>query len=264
MAMKLTPSGFVVTEGVRGGALLAFPDSVLRGIGQVLLQDNSYAGLLFLLGIFVNSPLFGMAALLELFRGWRLPVLTAPFVPTALCFFLATARFGRLQSTQLLPTAGLPSAATVEGVVDAGTLWEGTLNGVAQIFFQQNPLSGGLFLLGLLLGSRLACLLALGGALAGLLVGWGMGAAEPALRAGGYGFNSALVAVALGGVFFARSGAAMAYAGLAAMLAAFAHAALSAALEPLGMPAMTSSFVLVTWLCVLAGRGFARLRAAPG
>lgn len=328
MAMKLTPSGFVVTEGVRGGALLAFPDSVLRGIGQVLLQDNSYAGLLFLLGIFVNSPLFGMAALLgavastatamllgarrellragmfgfngvlvaiallyfltpnpltwgcvvlaaaassvlmaallELFRGWRLPVLTAPFVLTALCFFLATARFGRLQSTQLLPTAGLPSAATVEGVVDAGTLWEGTLNGVAQIFFQQNPLSGGLFLLGLLLGSRLACLLALGGALAGLLVGWGMGAAEPALRAGGYGFNSALVAVALGGVFFARSGAAMAYAGLAAILAAFAHAALSAALEPLGMPAMTSSFVLVTWLCVLAGRGFARLRAAPG
>ena len=36
-------------------------------------------------------------------------------------------------------------------------------------------------------------------ALAGLLVGWGMGAAEPAMRVGAYGFNSALTAIVLSG-----------------------------------------------------------------
>ncbi|MBS0612604.1 MAG: urea transporter, partial [Proteobacteria bacterium] len=44
--------------------LLGFVDSVLRGIGQVMLQDNSYTGLLFVIGIFFNSILFGWAVLL--------------------------------------------------------------------------------------------------------------------------------------------------------------------------------------------------------
>lgn len=325
MALKLTASGLAADDAASSAALPIFLDSVLRGIGQVLLQNNSYAGLLFLLGIWVNSPLFAaaallgavaatataqmlggarallrdgmygfngalvaiallyflapnaltwvcvvlaaaassvlLAALLAAFNAWRLPVLTAPFVLVALCVFLASARFGRLQTTQLLPTAGLPSAATIEGVVEWGTLWQGALNGIGQVFFQQNPLSGVLFLLGLLLGSRAACLLALGGAVVGLLVGWGMGAAEPALRAGGYGFNSALAALAVGAVFFPRGAARLGFAALAAVLAAFVHAALSAMLEPLGMPAMTSAFVLVTWVCVLGGRGFSRLAA---
>ncbi|HUH90749.1 MAG TPA: urea transporter [Lysobacter sp.] len=38
-------------------------------------------------------------------------------------------------------------------------------------------------------------------------------------------------------------------------------AALSAALEPLGMPALTLPFVLVTWCFVAAGPLFPRLRA---
>lgn len=36
-------------------SFLVFIDSVLRGIGQVMLQNNSYTGLIFLIGIFYNS-----------------------------------------------------------------------------------------------------------------------------------------------------------------------------------------------------------------
>lgn len=305
----------------------SFLDAFLRGVGQVMLQNNRYAGGLFLLGIFCNSVLFGvgavvggvastaaamvlgcdrallragmfgfngvlvaiallyflqpnaltwacvvlaaagssvlMAALLTLFKTWKLPVLTAPFVFTALGFFLATARFGRLHSTQLLPTAGLPTSATVEGVVTASTVVEGLVNGVAQVFFQGSLLSGGLFLLGLLVSSRAGCVMALLGSLMGLLVAWGMGAAEPAIRAGAFGFNSALTMLALGSVFFVRTPASVLYALLAAALTALVHAALSAALAPLGMPAMTLAFVLVTWIFVLAGREFGALRVAP-
>ena len=213
MAIRLPTTGLVADNGGFTHSLLNFLDCVLRGVGQVMLQGNSYAGLLFLVGLFCNSPLFGLGALLgtgvstatammlgtdrgqvraglfgfngglvaiallyflepdaltwgcvifaaacstimmagiaSLTGNWKLPALTAPFVLTSLCFFLATARFGRIESTDLLPTAGLPKAVTVEGEVTASTVVDGLFNGIAQVFFQGNVITGILFVGGL-------------------------------------------------------------------------------------------------------------------
>lgn len=306
---------------------LVFLDSVLRSIGQVMLQNNSYAGLLFLIGIFYNSVLFGfavlvgaaastataiflgiersfvraglfgfngslvaiallyfldpsllawgyvvlaavcttvvMAALLNLLNTWKIPALTAPFVLITMLFVLACARFGRLISTDVLPTAGLPRAATVEGIVTFSTVIEGLFNGVAQVFFQGNAITGVVFVAGLLVSSRRAGVAALLGSFAGLLVAWGMGAAEPAIRAGAFGFNSVLTAIALGSGLFVLNAASVAYGTLAVVVTAIVFAAMSAALEPLGMPALTSPFVLVVWLFLLASPLFSQIRPAP-
>lgn len=43
---------------------LPFIDNVLKGIGQIMLQENSWTGLLFLIGIFIGSWEGGVAALL--------------------------------------------------------------------------------------------------------------------------------------------------------------------------------------------------------
>lgn len=303
---------------------LVFLDSLLRGIGQVMLQNNSYAGLLFLLGIFYNSALFGfgvlvgaaastatamllgadraqvraglfgfngalvaiallyflepdllawgyvvvaaasttvvMTALLNLLRAMRISPLTAPFVLVTLCFVLACARFGRLVSTDQLPTAGLPHSVSVQGIVTGSTLIEGLFNGVAQVFFQGNAISGVIFAAGLLVSSRIAIVAALFGSFAGLLVAWGMGAAEPAIRAGAFGFNSVLVAIALGSGCLAMNATTAVYTTLAVVVTAIVFAAMSAALEPLGMPALTSPFVLVVWLFLLASPHFQRIR----
>jgi urea transporter len=193
-----------------------------------------------------------MAAMLAAFDVWKMPVLTAPFVVTSLCFFLAAARFGRLESTGLLPTAGLPRAAAVEGVVTVSTIGLGLFNGIAQVFFQGNVATGVLFALGLLVASRMAFAAALAGSLTGLLIAWGMGAAEPAIRAGAFGFNS---------VFFAPNRAAIAYALLAVIVTPFVVAAAAAALEPLGVPALTLPFVLVTWAFLTASRSLRRPRS---
>lgn len=326
MAVRFSPTGLVADDRVFLDSLLGFLDCVLRGIGQVMLQDNSYAGLLFLTGICLNSLLFGaalllgaavstatamlmgidralvraglfgfngglvgialifflqpnlltwgcvvfaaacstivMAAMLSILDVWKIPVLTAPFVVTSLCFFLVTARFGRLQTTNLLPAAGLPGTVAVEGVVTASTLSEGLFSSIAQVFFQGNILSGILFAAGLFIGSRIACAAALAGSLTGMLVAWGMGAAEPAIRAGAFGFNSVLVAIALSSVFFVPGRVAFAYALLAAAATPIVFAAVSAALEPFGVPALTLPFVLVTWLFVLASDRFPKIRAA--
>lgn len=326
MTVRFSSTG-LAGDGHESGAFVPiFLDSVFRGIGQVMLQNNAYAGLLFLGGILWNSPLFAlaafvgtamstatamllgidrplvrsglfgfngtlvaialvyflqpdglawgavifaaacstilMAALANVLGIWKIPPLTAPFVCGALCVFLATARFGRLQSTHLLPTAGLPRTATVEGVVTASTVMEGLLNGIAQVFFQGNVITGFLFVLGLLISSRIACAAALTGSLTGLLVAWGMGAAEPAIRSGAFGFNSTLVAIAIGGVFFVLDVATILYGLFAASVAAVVFAATSAALEPLGMPALTFPFVLVVWLFLLASPLVPRLRSA--
>lgn len=42
---------------------MKFTQTILRGIGQVMFQNNSYSGILFLIGIFYNSWLLGLAAL---------------------------------------------------------------------------------------------------------------------------------------------------------------------------------------------------------
>ncbi len=325
MAISFSATGLVNTDKTPPHELLGFLDSVLRGVGQVMLQNNSYAGLLFLIGIFYNSPLFGsavllgtavstasamllgadrtlvrtgmfgfngglvgiallyflepnlltwgcvifaaacstivMAGMLTMLRVWKIPALTAPFVFTSFCFFLATARFGRLHSTSLLPTAGLPKAGAIEGVVTASTIFDGLFNGIAQVFFQGDVITGIIFAIGLLISSRLAFAAALAGSLTGLLAAWAMGAAEPAIRAGAFGFNSVLTAIALAAVFFVLDKVSIAYAVLATIATAFVYAAVSAALEPIGVPALTFPFVIVTWVFLLASPLFPRLRA---
>ena len=325
MSIKLSSSGLISSGDSRTYYFPLLMDSVLRGVSQVMLQNNSYSGLLFLIAIFYNSSLFGMAALigsltatltaiilsvkstlvrdglfgfngslvaialiyflqptplawayvifastistilmattLEVLKPWKLPTLTIPFVITSLSFLLATARFGRLQSTNLLPTAGLPKLAQVEGVVTLSTLLEGLLNGLSQVFFQENLITGGLFLLALLVSSRKAFTFALWGSITGLITAWAMGASEPAIRSGAFSFNSVLTAIALGSVFFEINLKTIFYTFLATLMTTIVFATISAALEPLGMPALTLPFVLVVWIFILAGKMFGILRA---
>ena len=312
MAVRLSSSGLSWDDATPAPALPAFIDAVLRGIGQVMFQNNAYAGLLFVGGILVNSPLFAlgaligaavstasamvfgvdrcavraglygfngalvgiallfylrpgpwswacvvlaaagstvlMAALTQWLGHWKVPALTAPFVFGTLPLLLASRRWERLQATPMLPPAALPEALAVDGAMSAATVVQGLFNGIGQVFFQGSVASGLCFAFG---------------SLVGLLVAAGLGAAEPALRAGLYGFNSVLVAIALAGVFIAIDRFALAYALLGAIAAAVAFAALSVALQPLGLPTLTLPFVLVTWVFLLAAPRLSTLRAAP-
>ena len=43
--------------------------TILKGLGQIMLQENSVTGLLFLIGIFYGSIIMGLAALLATICG---------------------------------------------------------------------------------------------------------------------------------------------------------------------------------------------------
>ncbi|MGH9480488.1 MAG: urea transporter [Terriglobales bacterium] len=289
---------------------------MLRGIGQVMLQNSVWSGLLFLLGIFYSSWVYGIAVLVGtvastltgmLFRadparvrdglygfngalvgvalalflhagvatwilivvasassavlmaamsGWlqarSLSPLTAPFVLTTFGCLPAYTLFGQLQPTQLLRTAGLPKATHVIGTVAVATVSGGIFSGIAQVFLQASAITGILFAIGILIHSRRAFAWAIFGSGIGMLVAWGLGAAEPAIRAGLFGFNSVLTAIAVGSVRLTSTAATAIYVLLASAVTCIAYAALSGILQPAGLSPLTLPFVLVTWVFLSA------------
>lgn len=69
------------------------------------------------------------------------------------------------------------------------------------------------------------------------------------MRVGAYGFNSVLTAIVLCDMVLVLSASTAAYAALAALATAVVYASVSAAFEPLGLPALTLPFVLPSPQC---------------
>jgi len=61
---NLKPTASTWTHLARVNPAVGVVDSLLRGVGQVMFQNNPITGLLFLVGIFINSYKYGLTALL--------------------------------------------------------------------------------------------------------------------------------------------------------------------------------------------------------
>jgi urea transporter len=313
---------------------VAVVDTLLRGVGQVMFQNNPLTGLLFLVGIFVNSLKFGGAALLGLatstlaayllgadrtlirnglfgFNGvlvgiglafflefdfllavyivlgaavstvvmmalinllgpWDMPALTAPFVLTAWLLLFAVYQFDFLHPTELIaPLAPDPQAAvqtelrelaTGAGGLTVANLAQGDFRGVGEVMFQDNLLTGVIFLVAILVNSRISAAFAVLGSTVALLTALALGADGFAIYHGLYGFNAVLCAIAIGGLFFVLTWKSAVYALLAAVFSVPAFAAIAVLLSPIGMPALTAPFVLTTWLFLWPKAGFGVLQ----
>lgn len=137
------------------------------------------------------------------------------------------------------------------------------LRGIGQVMFQDNPLSGALFLAAIVWGSIAAGApqVAICGVIAivvSTLTAQVLRVDEAALRAGLYGFNGVLVGLALA-TFITPGPLLWTYVALGAAVSVVAMSATANALKALGMPTLTFPFVLVTWLLLLATYGFAGL-----
>lgn len=130
------------------------------------------------------------------------------------------------------------------------------LRGVGQVMFQDNPLSGALFLAAVAWGSFAGGVPAVFGAgVAAVIVAtatarW-LRVDDAALRAGLYGYNGVLVGLALA-TFIAPSPWLWCYVALGAAVSVVATLATANALKPHGVAALTAPFVLVTWILLLA------------
>jgi urea transporter len=313
-------------------------DTLLRGIGQVMFQNNPLTGLLFLAGIFVNSAKFGgsallglaastlaayvlgadraliraglfgfngvlvgialafflefdlllavyivlgaavstvvMMALINLLSAWDMPALTAPFVLTTWLLVAAVYQFSNVRPGKLIipipldPQAGIQTelrelAAAAAAGLSAGNLVHAFFRGIGEVMFQDNLWTGVIFLVAILVNSRISAAFAALGSAVGLLTALAVGADGFSVFHGLYGFNAVLTAIALGGLFFVLTWRSAVYTLVAAVFTTLAFAGIAVLLSPVGLPALTAPFVLVTWLFLLPKRGFRTLEPVP-
>lgn len=124
--------------------------------------------------------------------------------------------------------------------------------GLGQVIFLDSPLAGVCLFAALLLADRRAACWALLGSAAGMLLALCLGWAQDNVLAGLYGYNAALVAIALS-QRHKRCWPAL----LGMLLAIF----LQPGFEALGLPALTMPFILACWLI---GAGQRLLRKTSG
>jgi urea transporter len=136
------------------------------------------------------------------------------------------------------------------------------LRGIGQVMFQNNPLTGALFLIAIAWGSYAAGVpqVAIAGVLAlvvSTLTAQWLRVDKESLYSGLYGYNGVLVGLALA-TFLAPSALLWVYVVLGAAISVVSMLGTARAVKPWGS-ALTFPFVLTTWLLLLATYGFSGL-----
>ncbi|MGE4470695.1 MAG: urea transporter [Desulfovibrio sp.] len=205
-----------------------------------------------------------MAALMNFLGRWGVPALTAPFVLATWTLMFCASQFGALHTGPLLAASIPDPAAMVQGVdANIQTLWEGVTKGVGEVMFQDNIVTGIIFVVAILVNSRISALFAVIGSLVGLLTAMLLQSPETPLRLGLYGYNSVLCGIALGGVFYFLNWKTFLYALGCMIVGAIATASITVMLAPVGMPALTWPFIIVTWFFLFASRMFSQIEEVP-
>lgn len=201
-------------------------------------------------------------AISYLLQPYKVAALTMPFVLTGWLFLFAVLKFANIDGGPLTKPVSPDDYQAVEDYV-LPTWYMGIGNAIGQIFFQDNWITGYLMVAGIAVNSRISAVMALFGASLAAVVAVVFGGPEGAIRDGLFGYNAALTAIALGGFFLVLNWSSFLYTALGVVLSAWLWASVAIFLSPIDMPVLTSTFVLVTWLMLLAAPGFRSLIPIP-
>ncbi len=139
--------------------------------------------------------------------------------------------------------------------------WSGVLTflrGVGQIVFQEDPVTGLCFLVGVALNSAFGAAAMLLGSVLGTVTAQVFGFREGQIKAGLFGFNGALVGVGVV-AFFGATPVSVAM----IVVGAPASALVMRGMQRLPFPPYTAPFVVVTWVLCAAGDAAGVPAAAP-
>lgn len=267
---------------------MIFIQIVFRGIGQVMFQNNIYSGMLFLVGIFYNSWLLGVAALIGTmistitaqilkypkedirnglygFNGTLIGIALFLFFEVNFPIVLVLIMVAALSSVmmnflkRIIPpfTApfvlsswiviyslvfffNVPLLSTSPPLGNDIHILSGISNSFGQVMFQENVITGLLFLLAILVNSRLMAIYAVYAAVLGSLTGWLLSEPVSSINAGLMGYNAILCAVALAD----RRCNDIRWITFAIILSTIINLGLAMS----GIITLTAPFVLTTWI----------------
>ncbi len=222
--------------GLSIGILVVFPD-----ISRLLL----YSGIAGILCVVFQ------AALVQFLGKWNVPPLALPYCITMCVLTPATLNFGGLYSSgiaqKLFEAAGAPGVWTAAEFVTA------SLNGIAQVLWVDYPLTGILYLVAVLMASRIDVVSVIIGAVVSTAVAIALGLPKDLVLIGIYGYNAVLVmhVITRGFLINARS---YAFAVVLAALTVFLAAGLRVVFAPLGIVSFYAIPYAVTCIVAFLGR----------
>lgn len=258
---------FVVpAHGAAGLSALALSNlwAFLLGFSEDHIKQGyfAYNGLLtgLALGLFyrVNAAFFIMlliatllgvllaASLRSLFERYLfIPVLSLPFVLTTWIVIAAGRQFhGLIYSLEPL------SRSWLSGMLPSAV--EFFVRSLGAAFFQLNIPSGILIALGLLIFSRQAFILAVIGLVSGSVTYLFLKGNPSSLTSGLIGFNFALTAIAVGGIWTVPGIRSLILAAVSGAVCAITAASIAFLLRPLGLPPVALPFVATTSFVIYA------------
>ena len=173
---------------------------------------------------------------------FRLPPLTIPF-DLVTCLLLTLAQALPSGALPLAPIAPLPPADPIALLLPLGVV-----RGFAQVFLCSSLPTAALALAAVAAASPLAALLGLAGGLASSLSSLALGMDPAAVMQGLGSYNGVLCAIAIGGIFHAPMPASLLLAVLTAAFSALLASPLTGLLGNVGLPPLTSPFLLAMLL----------------
>ncbi|KAM6227054.1 urea transporter 2 [Spheniscus humboldti] len=194
------------------------------------------------------------SALGSIFSKWDLPVFTLPFNIAVTLYFAATGHYNPFFPTTLIkPVASVPNITW--SAINVPLLLQSIPVGVGQVYGCENPWSGGIFLVALLISSPLICLHAAIGSTVGMFAALSIASPFDSIYLGLHNYNCALACIAIGGMFYALTWQTHLLALACALFCAYSGAALANALSVLGLPLCTWPFCFSALLFLLINSG---------
>lgn len=241
--------------------VLEIVDNVLSGFAQIAFNDNSFAGILMIVGTYIGSPqqaisgvwatliatitaqilgvpngliragLYGFNAALSglaipalifpnspitvellIYSGlagvfsvvlttglgkvlshWNVPALALPYCFTLLIFVPAALSLGNLEITRSASAVFEVVGSNAQGTWTAIEFITASLNGIAQVLWIENPITGIFYLVAIIMASRIDVLFTLVGAILATAVSIFLGLPKDLILAGVYAFNAVLL-----------------------------------------------------------------------
>ena len=251
-----------VPRGAIRGGLYGF-NGVLAGIAfGFFFQYTGWVVLYAIIAAAFSSII--MATLGNFLGKWDVPALTAPFVFSTWLLLFSVFQFNIVTPSGLIsPAIPNPAAQAVVAGISSGGFANMTFKGIAEVMFEDNLITGILFFIAVLINSRISFVFAVAGSVIGGLTAIALGASTTMVTLGLFGFNSVLTGIALGGVFYVIDWKSTLYTIWGIIVTAIVMAAITVALQPIGMPALTAPFVFTTWIFLFAKTSFAQLKSVP-
>ncbi|MCS5348048.1 urea transporter [Staphylococcus aureus] len=191
------------------------------------------------------------AAVREVLRPYKVPMLTMPFVIVTWFTILLSGQVKYVETPLKLIPENIEDIKFNHNS-DQIHFVQSLFEGFSQVFVEASVLGGIFILVGILIASRKAALLAIVASLLSFIIVALLGGNYDDINQGLFGYNFVLMAIALGYTFKTAINPYIATI-LGTLLTVVVQLGTATLLEPFGLPALTLPFIIATWILLFAG-----------